>query len=130
MSLSLQTLADRNFHYFLVRYSIISPTAWSRGLLKKKIVPLLVKKFPAFCVSEGLLLPLQGKANCPYPEPYQSSPRPQPISRSSSIILFYHLRLGLPSSFFPSGFPKRLYAPILALICVTCNPPPTHFSPE
>ena len=45
------------------------------------------------------------------PNPIQST-YPHPTSWRSIIILSTHLRLGLPSGLFPSGFPtKTLYAP-------------------
>jgi hypothetical protein len=46
----------------------------------------------------------------PYPKPIQSTPS-QPIFLRSILILPTHLRLGLPSALFPSGFStKILYA--------------------
>jgi len=52
----------------------------------------------------------------PYPEPDESSP---PI-----LILFSHLHLGIPSSFFISGFPtKILYEFLISSIRATC---PAH----
>jgi hypothetical protein len=57
----------------------------------------------------------------PYPEPDQSSPH-YPIL--SLLILFTHLRLGLPSGLFLSGFPTNiLYAFLVCPIRATC---PAH----
>ena len=49
---------------------------------------------------------------------------PDPTSWRSILILSSQLRLGLPSGFFPSGFPtETLYTPLLSPIRATC---PTH----
>ena len=64
---------------------------------------------------EGSLLCSQETAICPYPEPYQSSPRPPPqmISLTSFSILSSHLRLCLPkwslSLRFTHQTPVRTY---------------------
>jgi len=56
----------------------------------------------------------------------QSIP-PHPTSWRAILILSSHLRLGLPSGLFPSGFPtKTLYTPVLSSIRATC---PAHFPP-
>jgi hypothetical protein len=40
-------------------------TTWNGVLLEQLIVPQLVKKFPAYCEPEGLLLCSQEPATCP-----------------------------------------------------------------
>jgi len=48
-----------------------------------------------------------------------------PTHWRSILILSFHLRLGFPSSLFPSGVPtKTLCTPLLSPICATCL---THF---
>ena len=65
---------------------------------------------------EGSLPQQQVPATCPYPEPARSSPYPHiPLPEDTSLILFCHLGLGLPSGLFPSGFhTKTLYMPLLS----------------
>jgi hypothetical protein len=53
-------------------------------------------------------------------KPIQSTP-PHPISTRSILMLSIHLRLGLPSGHFPSGFPtNNLYTFLFSLIRATC----------
>ena len=64
----------------------------------------------------------------PRPVPILNQIDPVHASTSTScrsiLILSSHLRLGLPSGLFPTGFPtKNLYAPLLSLIHATL---PTH----
>jgi hypothetical protein len=61
----------------------------------------------------------RGPANCPYPEPSESTPHPvQPISLGSILIPFSHLRVGLS----PSGFPtKILYSFLSSPMRATCS---------
>jgi len=67
----------------------------------------------------------QELANCLFSEPDQPRPYPYPTIWRSILILSSHLRLGLPSDLFPSGFPtKTLYTSVLYPIRATCS---SHF---
>jgi hypothetical protein len=60
-------------------------TSWSRVLLEKLTGSKLVKKFPAFYESRGLLPHLQVPATCPYSEPAQYSPCPHILFPEDSL---------------------------------------------
>ena len=70
-----------------------------------------VKKFPAFHGTRRFITALTSvrHLSLSWASPIQST-YPNPTSWRSILILSTHLRLGLPSGLFPSGFPtKTLY---------------------
>ena len=89
-------------------------TPWCRVVLEKLTGLQLVKKFPAFYGTRRFLTALTSvrHLSLSWDSPIQST-YPHPTSWRSILILSTHLRLGLPSGLFPSGFPtKALYAPL------------------
>ena len=84
-----------------------------------------VKKFPAFYGTRRFITALTSvrHLSLSWASPIQST-YPHPTSWRSILILSTHLRLGLPSGLFPSGFPtKTLYAFLSSPIRATC---PAH----
>ena len=100
-------------------------TPWCRVLLEKLTGLQLVKKFPAFHGTPRFITALTSvrHLSLSLASPIQSI-YPHPTSYRSVLILSTHLRLGLPSSLLPSGFPtKTLYTPLSSPIRATC---PAH----
>jgi len=88
-------------------------TPWCRVLLEKLTGLQLVKKFPAF---HGIRMFITALTNVRHLSlswtSLIQSIYPHTTSWRSILILFTHLRLGLPSGLFPSGFPtKTLFTP-------------------
>ena len=87
-------------------------TPWCRVLLEKLTGLQLVKKFPTFYGTRRFITAFTSfrHPSLSWASPIRST-CPQPTSWRSILILPTHLRLGLPSGLFPSGFPTRtLYA--------------------
>jgi len=96
-------------------------TPWCRILLEKLTVLQLVKKLSAFYGTRRFITALKSvrHLSLSWASPIQPI-YPHPTSCRSILILFTHLRRGLPSGLFPFGFPtKTLYAPLSSLIRAT-----------
>ena len=96
-------------------------TPWCRVLLEKLTGLQLVKKFPAFHGTRRFITALTSvrQLSLSWASPIQSI-YPHPTSWRSIEILSTHLRLGLPSGLFPSGFPtKTLYTALSSPIRAT-----------
>ena len=96
-------------------YSILTilHTPWSR-VLEKLTSFQLVKKFPAFCGTRRFITAFTSARHLSlsWASLIQFIP-PHPTSWRSILILSPHLRLGLPSGLFLSGFPtKTLHTPL------------------
>ena len=81
------------------------------------------QKFPAFHGTRRFITALTSLRHpfLSWAVPIQSI-YPYPISWRSVLILSTHLRLGLPSGLFLSGFPtKTLYTPLSSPVRATCS---------
>ena len=100
-------------------------TPWCRVLLEKLTGLQLVKKFLAFYGTRRFITAITSvrHLSLSWASPIQST-YPHLTSWRSILIFYTHLRLGLPSGLFPSGFPtKTLYTPLSSPIRATC---PAH----
>ena len=101
-------------HTYLLTYLL---TPWCRVLFEKHFYG--TRRFITALTSVRHL-------SLSWANPIQST-YPHPTSWRSVLILSTHLRLGLPSGLFPSGFPtKTLYAPLSSPIRAIC---PAHLTP-
>jgi len=91
-------------------------TPWCRVLLAHLTGLQLVKKFPAFHGTRRFITALTSvrHMSLSWANPIQSI-YPHPTSWRSILILSTHLRLGLPSGLFPSGFPTKTSTAIMKL---------------
>ena len=108
--------SDRNI--LVTNTYLLTPRC--RVLLEKLTGLQPVKKFPAFHGTRRFITALTSVRHpVSWASPIQST-YPHPTSWRSILILYTHLRLGLPSGLFPSGFPtKTLYTPLSSPIRAT-----------
>ena len=118
-------ILDQELYLSLATYLL---TPRSRVLLEKLTGLQLVKKFPAFYGTRRFITTLTNvrHLSLSWASPIQAT-YPHPTSWRSIVILSTHLRLGLPSGLFPSGFPPRPYTPPL-LTHTRHMPSPSHSS--
>ena len=108
-----QDWADTSLHFYLLTYLL---TPRSRILLEKLTSSQLVKKFPAFYGIRKFITAFTTARHLSlsWASSIQSMPS-HPTLWRPILILSSHLRMGLPSCFFPSGFPtKPLYTTLLS----------------
>ena len=108
--------------FTILTYSL---TPWCRVPLEQLTGLQPVKKFPAFHGTRRFITALTSvrHLSLSWASPMQSI-YPHPTSWRSILILSTHLRLGLTSGLFPSGFPtKNLYTALSSPIRATC---PAH----
>ena len=107
----------------IVKYYLL--TSWSRVLLEKLTGSAASQEIPHIFGTRRFLTELTSARHLSLSWVNSiQSPQPPPTSWRFILILSSHLRLGLPSGLFPSGFPTRtLCTPLPSPIRVTC---PAH----
>jgi hypothetical protein len=80
--------------------------SWSWALFEKLLIVRPLKKFPAFYGTQRFITVFTRAIHwyLSWARSIQSIPS-HPVSLRPILILFTHLRLGLPSGLFPSWFP-------------------------
>jgi hypothetical protein len=91
--------------WFCVRRSVfgILLLLYCWVLTEKPVVSQLVKGFPAFHGTQGLVITTDRRRNQSWAR-WIHSPFSHPISLRSALILSSHLKLGLPRGLFPFDF--------------------------
>ena len=99
-------------------------TPWSRVLLEKLTGSQQVNKLPAFYGTRMFITAFTGARHLSlsWARSIQSI-SPHPTSWRSILIFFPHLRLGLPSGLFPSGFPTKTFSTIISTPFFLCSYP-------
>jgi hypothetical protein len=91
-------------------------TPWNRVLLEKLIFILLFKKYSAFYGTLSFITVFTRARHWCYAQPDTPC---QDLRTQFIVVLFFHLRLGLPSNLFPAGIPtKILYVFLISPTCV------------
>ena len=128
--MSPKTCEVNKFKFYVISdtepsHKIYLLTPWCRVLPEQLTGLQLVKKFPAFNGTRRFITALTSvrHLSVSWASPIQSI-YPHSTSGRYVLILSNHLRLGLLSGLFPSGFPtKTLYTPLSSPIRATC---PAH----
>ena len=114
---------------YLLAYSLTYLlTPWCRVLLEKLTGSQLVKKYPALYGTRRFITALTSAHHLSLSWASSIESMPPNFTCWVSILILSHLRLGLPSYLFPSGFPtKTVYTPLLSPLMLHA-PPISFFS--